>query len=85
MGAVFRNIGKGKGKPKGFGDIFQGSVAGGTAFRIRDVGDDPLYGSGPGKVSEQGSETDHLEAAPAVIGRNLVVPRFGDGDVGGRV
>ena len=37
LGTSVNNIGKGGGKSKGAGDVLQGSGAGGTDFRGRDV------------------------------------------------
>ena len=44
MGTSVDNLGKGGGKSKGVGDVFQGGGAGGTTFWGRDVGDDPHMG-----------------------------------------
>ena len=48
------NLGTIGGKPKGVGDVFQGSDACGTSFRVGDMGYDPPHGPGPGRVSPQG-------------------------------
>ena len=45
---VVNNLGTRGGKPKGGGDVLQCGVTGGTYFWVRDVGDDPLNGPGPG-------------------------------------
>ena len=50
---VVNNIGKGWGKHKGVGDVFQGSGAGGTYFQVRDVGYYPRHGPGPGRFQNR--------------------------------
>ena len=49
-------------------------------FWVGDVGDDTHA-----RVSTQDSYMDHWEVAPAVSGRKLVVPTFGDDNAGGGV
>ena len=85
MDAVKNNLEKGGGKNKGAGDVLQCSGAGSTSFWVGDVGDDPSNGRGHWGVSTQRSYMDHWGVSPAVSGRKLVVPTFGDGDVGGGV
>ena len=85
MGAVVYNLAKGGRKPKGVRDILQGGGAGSTYFWVVYVGDDPPHGTGHWGVSTQGSYMYHWEVAPVVSGWKLVVPNFGDGDVGGGV
>ena len=46
---VVGDLGKIGGKPKGFGDFLQAGGAGSTSFQVRDVGDDPPNGPGPGE------------------------------------
>ena len=65
--------------------IFQGGGAGGTAYWVGDMGDDSPHVPGTGGVSAQGIHTDHWEASPEVIGRDLGVPTIRDGDAGGGV
>ena len=48
MGPSGKDTGKGGVQTKGVGDVFQGGCAGGTYFRVGDVGDDPPHGPGPG-------------------------------------
>ena len=57
------DYGTGGRHPKGPGDIFQGSSAGGSFIWVRDVGEDPLYGTGPGKIPAQCKQADNREAA----------------------
>ena len=71
--------------PTDIWEVFQGSGAGGTPILDGDVGDDLLHGTGHWRVLTQGIYMYHWEVAPAVSGRKLVVPTFGDGDAGGRV
>ena len=85
MGAVVNNIAKRGDKPKGVGDFLQGGGAGSTSFWVGDVGDDPPHGMGHWGVSAQGSYMYHWEVSLAVSGQKLVVPTFGDGDVGGGI
>ena len=68
LGTYVKNLGKGRGKSKGVGGIFQGSSSGVTNFWDKDVGDDPPHGPGPGGVPTQGSSTDHWEEDTEVIG-----------------
>ena len=82
MGVVVDNLEKGGGKTKGVGDVLQGGGAGSTSFWVGDVGDDPPHGTGHWGFSTQVSYTHHWEVPPAVSGRKLVVPTFGDGDAG---
>ena len=83
MSAVVNNLGKGGGKTKGVGDVIQGGGSCSTSFWVVDVGDDPLHGRGHWGVSTQVRYMYHWEVSPAVSGRKLVVPTFGDGDAGG--
>ena len=85
MGAVINNLGKVGGKTKGVGDVLQGGGASRTYFGVGDVGDDLLHGTGHWRVLTQGIYMYHWEVAPAVSGRKLVVPTFGDGDARVRV
>ena len=85
MDVVFNNLGKGGGKTKSVGDVFQGVSVGSTYFWVGDVGDDPPHGTGHWGVSTQGSYMDHWEVSPEVSGWKLVVPTFGYGNAGGRV
>ena len=78
--------GGGGGKYIGVGDVIQGGSPGGNTFGGGDVVDDPPHGMSPGGGggSTQGSSTEHWEASPEVIGRNLVVSTSVYGDaVGG--
>ena len=43
LGAVVEDLGKRGDKPKGVGDVIQGSDAGSAYFYVRDVGDEPLH------------------------------------------
>ena len=79
------NLGKGGGKSKGIGDVFQGSGAGDTTFWGGDVGDDPSRGPGPVGVPTQGILIDHYEASLEVIGWDMGVSTSGDSNVGGGV
>ena len=85
MGAVVDNFAKGGAKPKGVGDFIQGGGAGSTYFWAGYVGDDPLHGKGHWGVSKQSSYMDHWQVDPAVSGKKLVVPTFGDINEGGGV
>ena len=85
MGAVFNNLEKGGGKTKGVRGVIQGGGAGSTSFWVGYVGDDPFHGRGHWGDSTQGSYMDHWEGSPAVSGRKLVVPTFGDDNARGGV
>ena len=59
----------GGGRPKDLGVIFKGGRTGSVDFRVRDVGPDPPYGAGPGKIPAQGCAADHQQASEASGGR----------------
>ena len=82
-GHVCRGYWKGSGKIQGCRDIFQGGGAGGTTFWGGDLGYDPSYGPVPGGVPTQGILMDHCEASLKVIGKELGISTYGDGDGGG--
>ena len=54
MGLFVEDLGTGRGKHVGVGDLFQGGGSGGSSLRVGDVVDDPPYGPSPGDVPEQG-------------------------------
>ena len=63
---VVKNIGKGGGEPKGVRDVIQGRCAGGTNFRVIDVGDDLPYGPGPGRGFNTGYPDGLLGGSPSI-------------------
>ena len=71
-------------QPKGLGDVFQGSSAGGSFIWVRDVGDEPSHEKGPGKIPAQGLQGDNRDAAEAMGVWKLGVPTAGYSDGGGR-
>ena len=85
MDVVVNNLDNRGGKIKGVGDVLQGGGAGSIYFLVLYVGDDPPHGTVHWGVSTQGSYMYHWEVDPAVSGRKLVVPTFGDSNAGDRV
>ena len=63
----------GGGRPEDIGVVLLGGRTGGVAFRVRDVGPDPLYGVGPGQLPAQGRATAHREANKAEGGGEMVI------------
>ena len=59
MGLVVEDIGTGRGKPVGVRDVFQGSGTVGAAVQVVDMGADPPYGTGPGKISSRCCKADN--------------------------
>ena len=58
--------------------MFYSSISVGVDFRVRDVGDDPPHGPGPGKFSAQGCAADHRKTAEAMGGGGLVISTAGE-------
>ena len=54
MGWVVEDIGMGRGKHAGVGNVFQVGGSGGTSLLVEDVDDDSPYGPGPGGFPAQG-------------------------------
>ena len=69
----------------GVGDIFQVGGSGGSYLWVGDVRDCPLHGPGPSDFQKQGGLSSHRKTSVADLGRKLVVPPLGGGDVGGNV
>ena len=46
-------------KHAGFGDIFQGGGTGGSFLWVRDMGDEPMHGPGPGYFPLYGGSMYH--------------------------
>ena len=63
-----KDTGTGGRQPTGLGDVLQGGGTGGPSIWVRDVGDDPRHGKGPGKFPAQGLQADYGEAAEYIGG-----------------
>ena len=50
------------------------------AFRVRDVGPEPPYGVGPGKLPKQGCATYHHDSAQEAGGGGMGVSSAGGSD-----
>ena len=85
LGAADENHGLVEDRPEGIWDIIQGSSSGSVYFRVRDVGTDPLHGTGPGKFSAQGCAADHREVPKDTGVRGLVLSTAGVSYGGGGV
>ena len=53
-----KDTGTGGHQPTGLLGVFQGGGTGSTHIQVGDVGDNPLYGNGPGVVSTQSLQED---------------------------
>ena len=74
----------GGGRPEDIGVVLLGGRTCGVAFRVRDVGPDPPYGAGPGKLPAQGRATAHREATKAEGGGDMVISSADGSDGGSR-
>ena len=52
MGSADKDLGMGRIKHAGVGNLFQGGGTGGSYLWLVDVGDDPPHETGPGRVTE---------------------------------
>ena len=68
---------------KGLGGVFQGVSACGSFIRVGDVGGEPLHGTGPGELPEQGLQGSNGDVAEAMGVWKLGVPTAGDINGGG--
>ena len=64
-------------------DVFQGISAGGYFICVRDVGVNPLHGTGPGKLPSQSHQVDNEETAKDMEGWGIVVTTAGYRNRGG--
>ena len=71
---VVEDIGIVRVKHAGVRDIFQGGGSVGSSLWVRDVGDDPLCGTGPGGFPAQGGPSDHRNTTEEALVHKLVVP-----------
>ena len=78
LGSAGKDSGTGGRQPTGLRYVFQGSSAGGNFIWVGDVGDEPLHGTGPGKLPAQGRQEDNGEASKDTGGWGLEVPTAGD-------
>ena len=85
LGMVEKDPGIGGGQPEDVRDAFQGVSIGDVALPVRDVGDDPPHGTGPGKFSTQGSAADQGETAEETGGRGLGTSTAGGSNEVGRL
>ena len=62
----------------------QGDGTGGAGIWVGDMGDDPLYGMEPGKLSTRGRKADNGETSKDMVGGRLGIPTAdGSNGVGG--
>ena len=59
LGTGVKNTGMRGRHPTGLGGVLQGGGAGGSYIQVRDVGDEPLHGKGPGKFPAQGHQAHY--------------------------
>ena len=65
MGADDKDIEPVDGGSEGIGELLQSGCAGGSNFRVREVGPDPRNGAAPEKLSAKGHATAHWGASEA--------------------
>ena len=78
-------LGTVRGKPMGVRDFLQGGGSGSASLWIGYMGDEPLYGLGPGGFPSQGGQDNHSDKSLVASGWNLGVTYIGGGGMVGGV
>ena len=80
-----KDIGTGRIKHTGVGDLLQDGVTVGSYLWVVYMGDDPPHVTFPGGIPVQGVSTDDRTEISTASGRQMVVPLLGGGNSGGGI
>ena len=80
-----KDLGTGRIKNAGVGDLLQDGGTVGSYLWVVYMGDDPPYVTVPGGIPEWGVSTDGRTETSTASGRQMVVPLLGGGNAGGDI